>query len=300
MSLNTNNDFNLTTSNLIFVQSGFSIEQTFVDTLTENFNSTPSSVDFKRRRQTVKKINDVVSQTTNGLIDKLLTDESVDPSTRLILVNAIHFKGDWKNKFNPNSTVKSDFQLSNGTKIQTEMMNLKDNFEVAEIPQLAATALRMPYSGDRLSMVVILPKKETGLENTEEALENFDLASIDFTGPEEVEVAMPKFKLQSDHKLVQTLKSLEVTSLFDAGRANLTGISPERLTISDVIQKAILEVNEQGSEAAAATAVEFELRSIQFYPVGQFRCDRPFMYFITDNLTGLTLFIGRVANPNEK
>ena len=177
-------------------------------------------------------------------------------------------------------------------------MQLKENFQIAEIREMDARALRMPYSGGRLSMVILLPNEETGLEKTEEDFENFDFGTIVFKEPEEVDVALPKFKLQSDHKLVETLKSLDVASLFDAGRANLTGISSERLSVSDVIQKAVIEVNEEGSEAAAATVVEFELRSIQYLPTPQFRCDRPFMYFITDKLTGLTLFIGRVANPN--
>ena len=300
MSLNTKEDFNLSTSNLMFVQSGFPIEQTFADTLTENFNSTPASVDFKRRRQTVKRINDVVSKTTNGLIGKLLTEDSIAQSTRLILVNAIHFQGEWEHNFDPEDTVKENFQLGNGAKIQTEMMNLKEKFQTAEIADLNARALRMPYKGDRLAMVFILPNEESSLEKTEESFDNFDLGSIKFTRPEEVEVALPKFKLQSDHKLVETLKSLEVTSLFDAGRANLKGISSERLSVSDVIQKAVIEVNEQGAEAASASAAGLELYSLlPFQTAGQFRCDRPFMYFITDNLTGLTLFIGRVANPNE-
>ena len=129
-------------------------------------------------------------------------------------------------------------------------------------------------------------------------MKDFDLSSINFQDEEVVEVTLPKFKLESSHKLVEQLRELEISSLFDEHKADLTGMSlASGLSVTSVIQRAVIEVNEQGTEAAAATAVSAEVRSISIIPNKEFVCTRPFVYFIRDSQTGLILFIGRVMNP---
>ena len=138
----------------------------------------------------------------------------------------------------------------------------------------------------------------SGFSRTEELLNDFDLSSIKFEAEEDFKVTLPKFKLESSHKLVEPLKNLEISSLFSQFEADLTGISSSPgLSVSSVIQKAVIEVNEQGTEAGAGSAILAEVRSINVIPVKEFVCTRPFMYFIRDSHTGLILFIGRVMNP---
>lgn len=273
------------------------MEQKFVDILTDNFDSTPRNVDFRRRRKSVNLINEVVKNGTNGKIEKLFSDDSVSEATKMILLNTIHFKGDWDFKFDPELTDKTDFHLANGSTIQVDTMTTHSRFQMTNVPSLNAQALRLPYKGDRLSMVVILPNENNDLEKMEAAMENVDLGSIEFDDDEDVELWLPKFKLSSDHNLVDNLKKLDITGLFSEGRADLTGMSPvSGLFVSSVIQKAFVEVNEEGSEAGAASGAIAYIRSGSSVEV--FNCNRPFTYLITDSLTGLTLFIGRVANPS--
>ncbi len=260
------------------------------------FSATPNNVDFRKRRQSVEMVNKWVAGKTNGKISKMF--KSLDHTTKLILLNAVHFTGEWESKFDPEWTSKGDFFLSDGTKVQTEMMFNTVDLQVAHINNLNAKAVKLPYVGNRFSMVVVLPNKIDGLPEMERELRTFDLSSIKFEESQEVEILMPKFKLESEHNLIKTLKALDIVSLFREGEADLTGLSPQpRLSVSSVMQKASIEVNEKGSEASAATASAVSTRS--GLPGFPFTCNHPFLYFIEDSETGLTLFIGRVVNPNK-
>jgi serpin B len=136
------------------------------------------------------------------------------------------------------------------------------------------------------------------LSQTEQLLQDFDLSSINFEAESDTEVTLPKFKLESFHQLREPLEKLEISSLFKENDADLTGISQAPgLFVSSVIQKAVIEVNEQGTEAAVASAVSAEVRSIGIFPANEFLCNRPFLYFIRDSQTGSVLFFGRVMNP---
>ena len=141
--------------------------------------------------------------------------------SRLVLINAIYFKGDWAKKFDAQNTRKGNFHLSDGSKVETDLMFLSSEFRSAELPEIDAQALEMPYKGDRLSMILVLPNEN--LAKTESLLANFDLGSIQFKRPAKVEVTLPKFKIESTHDLNDPLKKLGLTDMFDETLADFSG-----------------------------------------------------------------------------
>ena len=163
---------------------------------------------------------------------------------------------------------------------------------------LDAQAIEMPYKGKRMSMIFILPNKKDGLSKLEADLNKFDSTTgFEFSREVEVKVAIPKFKIESTHELNEPLQKLGLRHMFDGGKADLSGITGLRdLFVSKVIQKAFIEVNEEGAEAAAATGAVVMMKSM---PIGKptFICDHPFLFMIKDNLTGLVLFSGKVNHP---
>lgn len=299
-SLNVKGEFNLTTSNHIFVDEGFSINPDYAKTVGDTFNSTPVPIRFRRQRESAKTINEVVKEATNGLISEVVEEGSLDSSTTAILISAIHFKGDWMSTFDEELTSERDFQLADGTTTKVQTMYMSSHFSLTDVPELESQAIRIPYKDDRLSMVVILPNKVDGLSKVEESLPNFDLSSIHFGSPEQVELSLPRFKVSSDLKLNENLKKLGVREIFDddADFSRMTSADRD-IYVSSVVQKAIFEVNEKGSEAAAAASATIEYRT-SFFASLTFNIDHPFMFFLKDDLTGLTLFSGRVANPNQR
>lgn len=141
--------------------------------------------------------------------------------SRLVLINAIYFKGDWATKFDAHNTRKGDFHLSDGSKVQTDLMYMAAEFRSAELPEIDATALELPYKGDRLAMILVLPNEN--LAKTESMLADFDLGSIQFKRPTKFEVTLPKFKIESTHDLNEPLKKLGLTDMFDETVADFSG-----------------------------------------------------------------------------
>ncbi|MDX1565982.1 MAG: serpin family protein, partial [Phycisphaeraceae bacterium] len=271
------------------------------------------NVDGERQR-----INQWVEQQTSGRIKKLIPDDVLDTDTRLVLTNAIFFKGDWLLQFDKKQTRTADFDTGRG-KVKVKMMSVNDEakaegekehpfayakFDAAGKPvrnwraKPALQVLEMPYKGRELSMIVMLPE-QGGLEALQSSLTASKLAGwIGHLRRGQVKVAFPKFKMETSLDLVPTLKAMGMPSAFKPG--GFTGISDEptayKLAISDVLHKAFVEVTEEGTEAAAATAVVVKDESASFKPV--FRADRPFLFVIRENATGTVLFCGRVMNPS--
>lgn len=298
-SLNAKGDFELKTSNHIFVDNGFSIQPDFTLTISNVFKSTPVSVKFSQRREAVSTINKVASDATNGKISKIFNEESISPDTVVVLMSAIYFKGDWKNQFNEFATTYTNFYLGNGRVTRVQMMANEAPYSMTDVPALNARAIKIPYKDQRLSMVVILPNQINGLYLVERYFNNFDLSSLNF-GPEfRVKLSLPKFKLSTDLDLKENLQRLGVHMIFGNGDFSRMTTSNLDIAVSSVIQKAIVEVNEKGAEAAAVAAVEFENRSLFVYSPPSFVVDHPFLFYLQDDLTGLTLFVGRVTNPNQ-
>ncbi len=303
-SLKSSDGFTLSAANRLYVAEGQHFENNYLMTTKDNFLAEPVLTNFGASEQARQAINAWVEAQTNDKIKDLVKPGMLTPETVMVLVNAIHFKGDWAMKFDPAATTKDDFHVSKDKIVQVDMMHIHDQFglmfRISELDN--ADVLEIPYKGDRLSMVLILPDEEKGtLAGVEAKLAGMkDLhGRLQFRRKMKTEVSLPKFKVESDFDLVQTLKTLGLVDMFQPGTADFSGMSGnQKLHVSAVVQKAFVEVNEEGAEAAAATAGMVNLTSMPIKPP-VFNCNRPFIFLIRDNLTGLTLFQGRVTDPTK-
>jgi len=249
----------------------------------------------------LEKINGWVKTKTESKIEKIL--EMLDPDSVCVLLNAIYFKGIWESQFDEKQTKEAPFRLSETENVNVPFMYQKASFRLIEKDDFQAIA--MPYKGKSLSMIAVLPQKVDGLAGLEKDLspEKIEawLAELDSASEETVKLYLPKFKFETGYDLVSAFTALGMKDAFDTvGAADFSGMGwPKgKLWISQIKHKAFVEVNEEGTEAAAATAVEMATKSISMDPV--FKADRPFIFMIRDNSIGSILFMGRVANPAGK
>jgi len=240
-----------------------------------------------------QRINAWIGEKTAGMIPELIGKGVLDGSTVLVLTNAIYFKGRWLQQFDPANTKERDFRSPDGV-VKAPMMFQKGKFLYGEGSD--AQVLEMPYEGDRLSMVVVLPREVDGLAAVEAKMAAEGLSPwLDNARSTEVEVMFPRFKAQSSLALSDVLKQLGIVKAF--GGADFSGISSGGgLQISEVIHQAVVEVNEEGTEAAAATAV-IMARSARVSRPTQFIADRPFLFAIRDRESEAVLFVGRLVKP---
>ena len=289
--------YTLNVANALWGQKDYGFLQEFLKLIETSYDGRLNEVDFVRSAETARKtINAWVEKKTNDKIKDLIGEGVLDSMTRLVLTNAIYFKGNWARQFKENRTKDAPFTLADGQKINVATMNQKAEFGYMETDTFQA--LELPYVDEELSMVILLPKEYDALDELEKKLtpENLSqwLAQIHKC---EVVVFVPKFKMTSQFSLASVLKSMGMKDAFSSN-ADFSGINGKRdLFISAVIHKAFVEVNEEGTEAAAATGVVMRLTSVGPAPIPVFRADHPFLFLIRDNLSGSILFIGRVANP---
>jgi len=241
-------------------------------------------------------INANILKTTNEKIKDLLPPNSLNSLTKLVLTNAIYFKGDWKIMFKKELTSERDFFIAPQKAIKCSMMSVKSEFNYYEDSKLKA--MELAYAGNNFSMIVILPNSNNPLDEITKMLTNDLLADIQRElGKQEVTISIPKFKLSNGYQLKELLSTLGMPQPF-TDDANFTGMTTvNNLKISDVFHKAFIEVNEQGTEAAAATAVVVATKSIQ--RVQSFIANRPFLFLIKEKSTGTILFMGRVVDPTK-
>lgn len=246
-----------------------------------------------------KPINDWASINTNGKIPKILEAGDVTSDVKLILTNAIYFKGDWVKTFDKDYTIEADFHKSDKRISPCSLMYAKDYFNYGEFD--GYQAIELPYSGDDLSMVVLLPKQERSLGQMLKSLNAKELdKNLSALKLQEVELWLPKFKLETSYELVDVLKKMGMEAPFN--RADFSKMTKDKtpLEISRIIQKAFVEVNEKGTVAAAVTAVMVTVTSSMggFEKlVPQFRADRPFLFLIRDKQSGAILFSGGIEQP---
>jgi serpin B len=259
---------------------------------------TITPVDYKAAREAASKmINKWVEDQTKKKIKDIIQPGVLDALTRLILVNAIYFKGNWASQFRKSATKDVPFYLTQKESVSVPMMNQEETFGYAEYENIQI--LKLPYIGYDLSMLVLLPKKIDGLADLEKSLTADNLERWrNRLYNKEVYVFLPKFKMTSQFYLGEMLKSMGMTDAFNRTKANFLGMdgNPNWLYIATVIHKAFVDVNEEGTEAVAATAVT-TTSLIGGPPPKVFRADNPFFFLIQDNTTGSILFIGRVVNP---
>ena len=246
-----------------------------------------------------------VKNQTKDKIKDLIAAGVFNNRTRLTLVNAIYFKGLWLNPFCKKDSFPSQFYIKENEEVEVQMMQKTSKFRYHEDSSLKCQVLEIPYDGDQLSMFLLLPYEVDGLASLEDGLNHSKLQEVlqatSKSRPIKVEVSVPRFKMTQEFTLNNMLKHLGATDMFDEEKSNLTGIhdGAEKLYVSHVIHKAFVEVNEEGTEAAAATAVVIASRMCM--PMHQIFCaNHPFLFLVQDKASGVVLFFGRIIRPSSQ
>lgn len=292
--------YELLVANRLWTRQGKTYVPEFVNVLKTNYGSEVIPMDFQNQTEPSRvTINQWVQKQTNDKIKDLLPPGFIEKATELVITNAVYFKGRWENAFHKSETKSDDFFTAAKVSVKTPFMHQTSHFSLAETAQ--AQMLEIPYRGGTLSFVVVLPKSEP-LEKfeTEFSYDHF-LALRKNTSYDLVQVSLPKFKAESRFDLAEVLSNLGMPLAFDPSRANFHGIrtfgTDVNIYISKVVHKAFVDVNEEGTEAAAATAVGMvNITSMPSEP-HVFNANRPFLYFIVEKSTGAILFFGRYAKP---
>ena len=286
----------LSLANALWPAEWFAPYDSYLEAARGAYGATVDTVDFTDEADAVPRINAWASDNTNGLIDNVITPNAVDSSTAMVITNAIYFKGTWTTQFSVENTRPGTFTKEGGSTAMADFMEVTAEFDYAAYD--GYQVLRMPYEGDRLSMLVVLPGEPDGLGHLAGGL---SAAAVDgwIAGMEhrEVWVVVPKFEAKTSYDLKGTLKSMGVTDVF-GGLADLTGIAEGEkgsLYVDKALHKAYVAVDEKGTEAAAVTAVTITAEEQPRPPA--FVADRPFLFIIHDSETGAILFMGRLADP---
>jgi serpin B len=291
--------YKLTVANALWGQKDYGFLKEFMELIESSYDGRLNEVDFVRAAENARqRINKWVAKKTNDKIKNLISQGVLNSMTRLVLTNAIYFKGNWEKQFKEDRTKDAPFTLADGQKIDVAMMNQKAEFGYMETDTFQA--LELPYVDEELSMVILLPKKFDELDEFEKTFTPDNFAQWQTKiHKREVVVFVPKFKMMSQFSLASVLKSMGMKDAFSSD-ADFSGINGKKdLFISAVIHKAYVEVNEEGTEATAATGVVMRLTSVGPARIPVFRADHPFLFMIRDNISGSILFIGRVANPKN-
>uniref|UniRef100_A0A8C4R5E7 Serpin family B member 1 n=1 Tax=Eptatretus burgeri TaxID=7764 RepID=A0A8C4R5E7_EPTBU len=315
-------------ANRLYGQEGFTFQKDFLETTLKLYRAELTPVDFVKAPEDSRlKINNWVLEQTAGKIKDLLAKNVINSMTRMVLVNAIYFKGNWEKKFNTQATHEADFFLNKNETKMVKMMRKEDNFrhgyiELAKstptmmqqqqhvmmyrgvLPENFVHILELPYVDNELSMLLLLPSSitddSTGLKQLEKELSLEKLREWTHSSKmlkEEVEVFLPKFRLEESYGLKNPLSNLGMPDAFLENYADFSGITGNRdLFVSAVVHKAFVEVNEEGTEAAAATGVVMNCYCASV-PAPIVRFDHPFLFFIRHNNSGSILFWGRCTSP---
>uniref|UniRef100_H3BZX9 Leukocyte elastase inhibitor n=1 Tax=Tetraodon nigroviridis TaxID=99883 RepID=H3BZX9_TETNG len=276
----------------------------FLQSTRKHYRAELESVDFQSAAEASRiHINSWVEKQTEGKIKDLLVQGIVSSDTRLVLVNAIYFKGKWNKQFKEEATRDAQFNVTKNSSKPVKMMHQTSKFPFTFIPEAKCQILEMPYIGEELSMLIFLPYQmedsSTGLEKLEKLL-TYD-KFMEWTRPDmmdsvEVQVGLPRFKLEEKFNMKNVLVKMGMVEAFDVATSNFSGMSPANdLFLSEVVHKAFVEVNEEGTEAAAATGAIMMLRCAR--PSERFYADHPFLFFIRHNPSMSILFAGRYCSP---
>ena len=291
--------YELHLANALWGQERYPFKDEFLALTGECYDAALHEVDFAASAEARKTINTWVEKQTNDKITDLIPAGVLIELTRLVLTNAVYFKSDWAEQFEERATKDGDWHVSAAESYETPMMHQQEQFGYAEMESLQA--LSLPYKADELDMVILLPRERDGLGELEKGLTGEKLAGwLDALERKEVRVTMPKWKFTSRFGLKDVLSSMGMPAAFNRDKANFTGIADvEKLWIDAVLHKAYVAVDEDGTEAAAATAVVMRAEAITPEPpeVKVFTADHPFLFLIRHKDTGAILFMGRVAKP---
>jgi serpin B len=296
-ALGTNGkSFSLKVANALWGQVGSKIQPAFLNLLAQNYGAGLNLLDFVKSPEPSRvTINNWVSDQTNQKINNLLPEGSIDTSTRVVLTNAIYFDAAWASPFTKESTHNGDFNLLDGSTVAVPMM--KQTSYYAYVKASEYQAIELPYSGNEIAMDIIMP--DAGQFSTFEAGMTAEKVTGILGGKQNsyVSLNMPKFNFDSSFSLKSSLSALGMPVAF-TNKADFTGITGKKdLQISNVVHKAYVAVDEEGTEAAAASAIDFIANTYSEPTPVYVTIDHPFIFLIRDVKTGAILFVGRVMNP---
>jgi serpin B len=286
----------LQVANALWPQLGYRFLEEYLEILRQHYGASVTALDYAVSETARREINGWVDRKTEGKIEELIGPGVLNPRTRLVLTNAIYFKGDWAQQFDEVRTKPQAFWIAPTEKVDVPTMSQVDTFGFSQ-REPGLQVLELPYAGHELSMLLLLPEKVDGIGELEETLtaENLQRWTNNLS-PMEVAVHIPRFTVRCQFSLREALKSLGITDAF-GDAADFSGMDGRRgLYLSAVIHQAYVDVNEEGTEAAAATAALMATMSVPL-PPPVFRADHPFVFLIRENSTGTILFLGRVSNP---
>ena len=289
----------LSTANSLWCQRDYHFLDSFLDLNRKHYGAGLNFVDFAGKTETSRiAINTWVENETQQKIKELIKPGVISPLTTLVLCNAIYFKGHWFRQFDEAGTMEQDFYIAPQKTIKVLMMSQEENFRLKRFDKFSA--IELPYEGNDLSMIVFLPKEISGLAEFERNL-TYDSAKAwidELIGSykSRVLVSVPRFKVICELELSKILFDMGMHSAFRIANADFSGMTGnKKLFVDKVIHKAFVDVNEEGTEAAAATGVG--MRVLSMPPT--FRADHPFVFLIRDTQTGSILFLGKVTDPTK-
>ncbi len=291
--------FRLRVANRLWAEQNYTFVPAFLDTTRTKYGAELARLDFSRATEESRQtINRWVEEQTENKIRDLIPAGALTRDSKLVLTNAVYFKGDWTSPFKSELTKDDDFRVTPNQTVKTPLMHQEGRFRYGATDGLQV--LELPYGDKSLAMVVLLPEQVDGLADLESQMSFDNLQK--WTGPlrsQEVLVYLPKFQTTAKFELNATLTALGMPSAFEPSSADFSGMTGGKdLFISKVVHKAFVDVNEEGTEAAAATGVIMGPTAIRLpQPKPVFRADHPFLFLIRDNRTGVILFLGRLTNP---
>ncbi len=290
-------DYQLSVANALWGQKDTDFFPEFVEITKNYYDAGFGLVDYINDTEQARlTINKWVETKTNRKIKDLIKPKILNSLTRLVLTNAIYFKGKWESQFKPNQTKDAPFYLADGAQTNTPLMYQLGKFNYAETDEWQV--LELPYTGGTIAMDILLPKVQSDPAKLESGLSADAFQELlDRMASRKAHVYLPRFKLEKEILLNTQLQALGMKDAFDKEKADFYGMSKIFLYITHVIHKAFVEVNEEGTEAAAATGVVMGTKSVDIDKPVSFRADHPFVFLIRDVDSGSILFMGRMADP---
>lgn len=280
-------------ANAIYVDEGYDLKDSFKSEVGKYYNAEIANLDFSKGSEALKEINGWCSKNTNGMIPKILDEVSTDMLAYLL--NALYFKGQWKDKFSKSRSAEETFTDEDGAKSQVTMMKTEKKFPYAESD--IYQAVRLPYGNGAYAMTVLLPKKGHTVADVSATLRKSDWESVRYEfNTREVDLWLPRFETKYNIKLNDLLSAMGMPDAFDEVKADFKAMSDDALCLSFVQQHAAIKVDEEGTEAAAVSSAGMIKESAMPMDNAVFHADHPFLYLITESSTGVVLFAGRYSN----
>ncbi|XP_055863186.1 leukocyte elastase inhibitor-like [Biomphalaria glabrata] len=295
--INSVTDVELNTANAIFVKPNFQIVPKFTQDTTDYYSAQTANIDLSANGGPEKPINDYIANKTENIIQNVLQPGTIDDDTVMLLINTIFFNGTWEATFDKHQTRNQDFNQLPYVVKQVEMMTDDRNVNIKRDDVNKVDIAELPFKGGRFSFYIALPQAIDGITDLEQLLARPERVKQLFTGLSSVRVqlSIPKFKTETTLSLNTPLKDMGIRKAFISKVADFSGITSAKIFISQVLHKAVIEVMETGTVAAAATVVVLVTESAQLPPTESFIADHPFVYFLRDNQTGQILFQGKFS-----